>query len=80
MFAMGVTAAFGVGPAVGGAIIQDFEWRLIFLAPIPFTALAATLAYFFLPAAPRVATPPRMFSMTTSHSAASRCSTATASG
>lgn len=59
MFAMGVTAAFGVGPAVGGAIIQDFEWRLIFLAPIPFTVLAATLAYFFLPGAPREAIPPR---------------------
>jgi MFS transporter, DHA2 family, multidrug resistance protein len=59
MFTMGVTAAVGIGPAVGGVIIEAFQWRLIFLAPIPFTLLAAVLAYFFVPASPSHARPPR---------------------
>lgn len=59
MFSMGVTAAVGLGPAVGGLIIESFQWRLIFLAPIPFTLLAAGLGFFFLPALPRQVSPPR---------------------
>lgn len=59
MFSMGVTAAVGIGPAVGGLIIESFQWRLIFLAPIPFTLLAAGLGFFFLPALPRQASPPK---------------------
>jgi EmrB/QacA subfamily drug resistance transporter len=59
MFGMGVMAAFGVGPAVGGVIIDAFQWRLIFLAPIPLVALSAILGFFFLPALPRQAHPPR---------------------
>lgn len=59
MFSMGVTAAVGIGPAVGGLIIETFQWRLIFLAPIPFTMLAAGLGFFFLPVLPRQANPPR---------------------
>jgi DHA2 family multidrug resistance protein len=58
MFAMGVTAAVGVGPAVGGLIIEAFQWRLIFLAPIPLTLLAIVLGFFFLPALPRQSRPP----------------------
>jgi EmrB/QacA subfamily drug resistance transporter len=58
MFAMGVTAAVGVGPAVGGLIIEAFQWRLIFLAPIPFTLLAIVLGFFFLPALPSQSRPP----------------------
>lgn len=59
MFGMGVMAAFGVGPSVGGVIIDSFQWRLIFLAPIPLIALSAILGFFFLPARPRDAHPPR---------------------
>jgi len=58
MFTMGVTAAVGVGPAVGGVIIEAFQWRLIFLAPIPFTLLAIVLGFFFLPALPKESQPP----------------------
>jgi len=53
MFTMGVTAAVGIGPAVGGVIIEAYQWQLIFLAPLPFTVLAATLGFLFLPGAPR---------------------------
>ena len=59
MFAMGVMVAFGIGPAVGGVIIEAYQWQLIFLAPLPFTILAATLGFFFLPGAPRQSSPPR---------------------
>ncbi len=59
LFGMGVMAAFGIGPAVGGAIIDAFKWRLAFLAPIPLLAIAASLAFFFVPAVPRQADPPR---------------------
>lgn len=59
LFGMGVMAAFGVGPAVGGIIIDSFQWRLIFLAPIPLIALAAALSFFFLPGQPRQANPPK---------------------
>ena len=58
MFGMGVMAAFGIGPAVGGVIIDAFQWRLIFLAPIPLVATAALLAFFFLPGQQRQANPP----------------------
>ncbi|MBT6273389.1 MAG: DHA2 family efflux MFS transporter permease subunit [Chromatiales bacterium] len=58
MFAMGVTAAVGIGPAVGGVIIDAFQWRLIFLAPIPLALLALVLGFFFLPAVPRQMRPP----------------------
>ena len=58
MFTMGVTAAVGVGPAVGGLIIEDYQWRLIFLAPIPFALLAIGLGYCFLPAMARQSRPP----------------------
>ncbi|MCH9675298.1 MAG: DHA2 family efflux MFS transporter permease subunit [Gammaproteobacteria bacterium] len=58
MFAMGVTAAVGVGPAVGGLIIETYEWQLIFLAPIPFTALAIVLGFLFLPGLARQSRPP----------------------
>ena len=53
MFAMGITAALGELPAVGGLIIEAFQWRLMFLAPIPLTLLAIVLGFFFLPALPR---------------------------
>jgi MFS transporter, DHA2 family, multidrug resistance protein len=58
LFGMGVMAAFGIGPAVGGVIIDAFQWRLIFLAPIPLVATAAVLAVFFLPGQSRNAKPP----------------------
>ena len=58
MFTMGVTAALGVGPALGGVIIESFEWRLIFLAPVPFTLVAIVLGFLFIPAVPRQPRPP----------------------
>ena len=53
MFSMGVTVALGLGPSIGGVVIDLFNWRAIFLAPLPGLALASVLGFFFLPAEER---------------------------
>ncbi len=50
MFAMGVTVALGLGPALGGIAIDAIDWRAIFLIPIPACMFAGLLGLFFLPA------------------------------
>ena len=47
-------AVFGaaVGPALGGALTQAFDWRAIFLAQVPL-ALAAAVACLVAPVEPR---------------------------
>ncbi len=50
MFSMGVTVALGLGPSIGGIVIDLFNWRAIFLAPLPGVVLAVLLGMFFLPA------------------------------
>ncbi|MBT6278250.1 MAG: DHA2 family efflux MFS transporter permease subunit [Chromatiales bacterium] len=50
MFSMGVTVALGLGPSVGGVMIDAFSWRSIFLIPLPACALASILGILFLPA------------------------------
>ncbi len=50
MFSMGVTVALGLGPSVGGMAIDVFNWRAIFLVPIPACLAACVLGMWFLPA------------------------------
>ncbi|MBT6277660.1 MAG: DHA2 family efflux MFS transporter permease subunit, partial [Chromatiales bacterium] len=50
LFSMGVTVALGLGPSVGGIMIDTFSWRSIFLIPIPVCVLASILGLMFLPA------------------------------
>ncbi|MCH9675286.1 MAG: DHA2 family efflux MFS transporter permease subunit [Gammaproteobacteria bacterium] len=50
MFSMGVTVALGLGPSVGGVAIDAFDWRAIFLLPLPACGLAIVLGILFLPA------------------------------
>lgn len=50
MFAMGVTVALGLGPSLGGIMIDTVSWRAIFLIPIPACAFAILLGVLFLPA------------------------------
>ena len=50
LFSMGVTVALGLGPSVGGMGIDAFEWRAIFLIPLPACLLAGALGALFLPA------------------------------
>lgn len=49
MFSMGVTVALGLGPSIGGIVIDAVSWRAIFLAPLPACALAMFLGFLFLP-------------------------------
>jgi MFS transporter, DHA2 family, multidrug resistance protein len=50
MFSMGVTVALGLGPSLGGMTIDAFDWRSIFLIPIPACVVASILGIMFLPA------------------------------
>ena len=57
LFGFGVVLAPAIGPAIGGALMQMFGWRAIFLLSIPFCVAAWPLALRSLPdagsAAPR---------------------------
>jgi EmrB/QacA subfamily drug resistance transporter len=57
MFSMGVVFALGLGPAVGGIVIDNRHWRYIFLVPIPTTLLALLLGTLFMPERPRSGEP-----------------------
>ncbi|MBT5809825.1 MAG: DHA2 family efflux MFS transporter permease subunit, partial [Rhodospirillaceae bacterium] len=55
MFSMGVVFALGLGPALGGVTIDLFNWRYIFLVPIPPALLSLTFGLLFLPERPQTA-------------------------
>ncbi len=58
IFGLGVMVAPALGPYVGGLTVDAFSWRLVFFLPLPFCALAALLALFFLaPRDPKVPRP-----------------------
>ena len=52
MFSMGVVFALGLGPALGGYTIDLFNWRYIFLVPIPPAIISLVLGLIFLPDRP----------------------------
>jgi EmrB/QacA subfamily drug resistance transporter len=39
----------GLGPLVGGLLIEDFDWRAVFLLNVPIALLALVLGFFFVP-------------------------------
>lgn len=48
IFGMGIVIGPTMGPTVGGLIIDNYNWPLIFNINIPFGILAAALTYFFI--------------------------------
>ncbi|MDP6175763.1 MAG: DHA2 family efflux MFS transporter permease subunit, partial [Rhodospirillales bacterium] len=48
IFGLGVMVAPALGPWVGGLTVDAFSWRLVFFIPLPFCAIAALLALFYL--------------------------------
>jgi len=49
IFSMGTVFALGVAPAFGGLLIDAFNWRWVFLAPMPMMAAAFFLGFLFIP-------------------------------
>ena len=62
-FSMGVVFALGLGPALGGIVIDSVEWRYIFAVPVPGAALALLLGQLFIPDPPEGRTPPGRFDL-----------------
>ncbi|WP_428669185.1 DHA2 family efflux MFS transporter permease subunit [Reyranella sp.] len=52
VFGLGVVFAPGIGPTLGGMMIEYFSWRYVFYISLPFCALAAVLGLFFMPTRP----------------------------
>jgi DHA2 family multidrug resistance protein len=49
LYSLGVILSPAFGPVVGGALIDMFDWRVVFVATTPLTLLAIPLAIIFLP-------------------------------
>ncbi|HWB63398.1 MAG TPA: MDR family MFS transporter [Chitinophagales bacterium] len=60
IFGMGIVIGPTVGPTVGGLLIDNYSWPLIFNINIPFGILAATLTYFFITDSVHHTTKPRI--------------------
>jgi EmrB/QacA subfamily drug resistance transporter len=39
----------GLGPLVGGLLIEDFDWRAVFLLNVPIAVIALVLGFFLVP-------------------------------
>ena len=55
LFGFGIVLAPAVGPAIGGALVESFGWRSIFLLPIPFCVAGILMALRTLPHRTRAA-------------------------
>jgi MFS transporter, DHA2 family, multidrug resistance protein len=49
LYGFGIVLAPAIGPALGGALVDGFGWRSIFLLPLPFCVAGIALAVFTLP-------------------------------
>ena len=59
IYGTGVTLAPGIGPLVGGLVIDSFSWRHIFLVPLPFVGVALLMGMMFMPTRARSGPLPR---------------------
>lgn len=60
VYALGVILSPAFGPVIGGVLIDAFDWRIVFIATTPLTALAIPLGLAFLPCRQAAATRPRL--------------------
>jgi MFS transporter, DHA2 family, multidrug resistance protein len=49
VFGLGVVFAPGIGPTLGGLMIEYFSWHYVFFISLPFCLLAAVLGLFYMP-------------------------------
>ena len=61
MYGFGIVVAPGVGPAMGGYLVEYVDWRLIFYINVPIGIMGAIAAVFVLPDFP--ANPGRKFDL-----------------
>ena len=47
LFSLGIVCAHGVGPYLGGLTIDAYNWRLIFLLPLPIVVFAFVMGLLF---------------------------------
>ena len=59
MYGLGIVVAPGVGPTIGGYLVEYFDWRLIFYINVPVGVLGAIAAMVVLPSFP--STPGKQF-------------------
>ncbi len=48
-YGFGIILAPALAPVLGGFLVEYFNWRYVFYAPVPVTMIAIALAWFFLP-------------------------------
>ncbi|MBL4719923.1 MAG: DHA2 family efflux MFS transporter permease subunit [Alphaproteobacteria bacterium] len=58
LYVMGLVGAASIGPPMGGLVIEYFNWRYIFFAPLVLVAIALPLGAMFMPSV-RSDNPPR---------------------
>ena len=46
---MGVMLSPAIGPSIGGALVELFDWRSIFLSVVPFCWALPWLGYYYVP-------------------------------
>jgi EmrB/QacA subfamily drug resistance transporter len=49
IYGMGLVLALGLGPVVGGIVIDALSWRYMFFVPLPLVAVAMIMGTFFMP-------------------------------
>ncbi len=52
VFGLGVVFAPGIGPTLGGLMIEYFSWHYVFYISLPFCVLAGCLGLIFMPTRP----------------------------
>jgi EmrB/QacA subfamily drug resistance transporter len=60
VYSLGVILSPAFGPVIGGALIEAFDWRIVFVATTPLAALAIPLGLAFLPRRAVSAVRPRL--------------------
>ena len=60
IYSLGVIISPAFGPVIGGALIDTFDWRVVFVATTPLAALAIPLGLAFLPKRQSAAARPKL--------------------
>lgn len=65
IYGVGIVLAPALGPTAGGILVDQFDWRDVFLVVVPFCAAGMAMAVFILPGLEKsVETPRRRFDAT----------------